>query len=77
MFHENLESIQYNAALAITAAIRGSSSKKLYQELGLEPLQSKHCFRKLCQSYKILKNKSPSYLFNIIATKLKVCKHNS
>ena len=30
-FHEKLESIQYNAALAITGAIRGSSREKLYQ----------------------------------------------
>ena len=29
--------------------------KKLYQELGLEFLQSRHWFRKLCQFYKILK----------------------
>ena len=36
-FHQKLESIQYNAALAITGAIRGSSCGKLYQELGLAP----------------------------------------
>ena len=29
-FHQKLESIQYNAALAITGAIRGSSREKLY-----------------------------------------------
>ena len=40
-FHQRIESIQYNAAIAITSAIRGTSSKKLYQELGLEPLRSK------------------------------------
>ena len=33
-FHQKLESIQYNAALAMTGAIRGTSSEKLYQELG-------------------------------------------
>ena len=33
-FHQKLESIQYNAALAITGALRGSSREKLYQELG-------------------------------------------
>ena len=37
-FHQKLESIQYNAALALTRAIRGSSREKLYQELGLESL---------------------------------------
>ena len=35
MFHEKLESIQYNAASAVTGAVRGSSSEKLYPELGL------------------------------------------
>ena len=38
-FHQKLESIQYNAALALTGTIRGSSREKLYQELGLESLQ--------------------------------------
>ena len=32
---EKIESIQYNATLAITGAIRGTSREKLYQELGL------------------------------------------
>ena len=36
---QKLESIQYNAALAITGAIRGSSREKPYQELGLESLK--------------------------------------
>ena len=38
-FHDRLESIQYNACLAITGAIRGLSREKLYQELGLELLR--------------------------------------
>ena len=37
-FHKNLESIQYNAAIAITGAIRGTSSEELFQEIGLESL---------------------------------------
>ena len=65
-FHEKLESIQYNACLAITGAIRGTSSEKLYQELGLESLKSRRWFRKLCHFYKILNEKSPSYLFDLI-----------
>ena len=36
-FYQKLQSTQYNAALAITGAIRRSSSGKLYQELGLAP----------------------------------------
>ena len=41
-FHEKFELIQYNAALAITSAIRMSSREKLYQELGSESLQQQH-----------------------------------
>ena len=37
-FSQMIESVQYNAVIAITNAIRGTSSKKLYQELGLESL---------------------------------------
>ena len=36
-FHQKLDSIQYNAALAITGAIRGTSREKVYHELGFEP----------------------------------------
>ena len=42
-FHQNTESIQYNAALAITGAIRGTSREKLYHEFGLESLVSRRC----------------------------------
>ena len=38
-FHQKMESIQYNAALAITGAIKGSSRENLYQELDLKSLQ--------------------------------------
>ena len=40
-FHQNLEKNQYNSALAITGAIRGTSKENLYQELGLESLSKK------------------------------------
>ena len=40
-FYQRLESFQYNAALAITGAIRGTSKEKLYQELCFESLQSR------------------------------------
>ena len=33
-----IESVQYNAALPITGAIRGTSKEKLYQELGFGSL---------------------------------------
>ena len=37
-FHQKLEALQYNAALAIAGAIPGTSKEKLYNELGLESL---------------------------------------
>ena len=65
-FIDQVESIQYNAALAITGAIRGSSRDKLYNELGIESLFSRRWFRKLCVFYKIFHEKSPKYLYNLI-----------
>ena len=38
-FHEKLESIQWNACLALTRARRGTSEEKIYQELGIKSLQ--------------------------------------
>ena len=64
-FHQKLESIQYNACLAITGAIRGTSKETLYQELRLESLQLRRWYRKLGMFYKIFKSKSPQYLFKL------------
>ena len=50
----------------MTGAIKGSSTEKLYQEFGIEHLRSRRWFRKLCLLYKIIKSKSPPYLFNLI-----------
>ena len=61
-----IETCQYNAALAITGAIRGSSKERLYQELGFEYLSSRSWLRKLCTFYKIVRNKSPAYLYKYI-----------
>ena len=59
-FQQKMETIQYNAALTITVAIRDSSREKPYQELGLEALQQRRWYRKLCCFYKILKSHSES-----------------
>ena len=61
-FHQNIESIQYNAALAITGAVRGTSREKLYQELGFESLQQRRWYRKLCCLFKIINNQSVTEL---------------
>ena len=50
----------------LTGTVRGTSKEKLYQEVGLESLQLRRWYRKLCLFYKIFKNKSPAYLFNLI-----------
>ena len=42
-FQNKLVSLQYNAALAIIGAIRGSSREKFYQELVLDSLKSRRC----------------------------------
>ena len=44
-FHQKIESVQYNSALAITGAIRRTSKGKLYQELGLETFVKKKMAR--------------------------------
>ena len=64
-FQNKLDSVQYNAALAITRAIIGSSRVKLYQELGLESLKSRRWYRKLWVFFKLKENKYPSYLFDM------------
>ena len=68
-FHQRLESLQYNAALAITGEIRGTSKEKLYNELGLESLQKRRWYEKLSFLYKVIANQSTSYLFNMILRK--------
>ena len=76
-FHQNIESIQYNAALAITGAVRGTSREKLYQELGFESLQQRRWYRKLCCLFKIIKNQSPSYLFQLVPSPNRYFSRNS
>jgi len=63
---QRLESIQYNAALAITGCFRGTSREKLYSELGLETLSDRRFCRKLCFFYKIVNGYTPFYLRKIL-----------
>ena len=44
---DKIESVQYNAVLAITGAIRGTSKEKLYQELGFKSLRNKRWLRRM------------------------------
>ena len=65
-FCQQIESVQYNASLAITGAIKGTSRIKLYNETGLESLKFRRWFRKLCTFYKIKSTGLSSYLFDLI-----------
>ena len=67
-FHQSLESIQDNACLSLSAAIRGSR-EIFYHELGLKSLQHQYWCRKLCLFYKIFKENKHIYLFNLMPTK--------
>ena len=40
-----IERVQYDAAVAITGAIKGTSQLKIYDELGFESLKFRRCFR--------------------------------
>ena len=66
-FHQSLESLEYSAAITLTEAIRGTSSEKLFQELGLETLKSRRYLGILCLFYKSIKEQSPAYLFQLIS----------
>ena len=59
---ETVETVQYQAALAVTGAWKGSSRSKLYEELGWESLSDRRWCRRILQIHKILNNKTPSYL---------------
>ena len=65
-FTQKIERIQYNAALAITGAIKGTSQSKLYCELGFESLKFRRWFRKLCTFFKLKTSGLPEYLFDLI-----------
>ena len=61
-FIDKIEKAQYDAALAVTGAIRGTSREKLYAELGIESLKFRRWFRKLACFYKIQSTELPKYL---------------
>ena len=52
--------------MAMTRAIRWSSTEKIYEELGLESLKSIRWYRKISFLYNVLESESPSYFFNTL-----------
>ena len=59
---EKVEKVQYEAALAITGAWKGSSRSKLYDELGWESLSDRRLCSRVKQIFKIANNLTPDYL---------------
>ena len=64
LFHQSLQSLQYSSA--ITSTIRRTQFEKLYKELGLKTPKSRRFLRKLYLLYKLIKGKSPAYIFQLI-----------
>ena len=65
-FKKKIESVQYNAELITTSAIKGTCRDKIYQELGLESLADRRWSRKLIFFNKIILGLQPSYLQNYL-----------
>ena len=67
-FSSKIESVQYNASLAITGAIKGTSQEKLYQELDLESLRSTRWLRCMCCFYKLIEYQLISFQYDTSKT---------
>ena len=63
---KEIESVQYQAALAVTGAWKGSSREKIYKELGWESLHHRRYFRRITQFFKIMNGLTPQYLVDPI-----------
>ena len=74
-FNNKIESVQYNAALAITGCVRGTSRERLYSELGLTSLYDRRRFHRLSLFYKILNNLTPEYLRLFIPDSIRRLQH--
>ena len=61
-----IESVQYEAACVVSGAWRGTSRKKLYDDLGWESLHHRRNFKRLCIFYDVFKTNFPKYLSNVI-----------
>ena len=66
-FKDKLEMVQYNAALVITGAIKGTSRDRIYRELSLESLTERRWSRKIFFFHKIINGLLPVYLQSCIS----------
>ena len=60
------EKVQYNAVLAITGAIKGTSQLKMFNELDIESLKFRRRFRCLCVFFKIEPTQILKCLYQLI-----------
>ena len=65
----NLEKLQYNAAIAITGAIKRTCKLKIYEELGFELLKFRRWMCRLYVFHKIKTRGHPEYLYKLIPAK--------
>ena len=61
-----LEKMQYNSALAIAGAIKGTSKEKLHQELGLESLKKEDGIKIFVIFIRSSSKQCPKFLLDII-----------
>ena len=66
-FEDKLEMVQYNAALVITSACKGTSRDCIYRELGLEFLAERRWSRKIFFFHNIINGLIPVYLQSYIS----------
>ena len=59
---EEIERVQYKAALAVTGAWKGSNRSKLYEEIGWEPLTYRRLSHRVIMLFKIVNRLIPYYL---------------
>ena len=62
LLSRKLESIQYEAALAVSGAWKGRNTDRLLEQQGWETLSNRRWYHRLCLFYKIVNNQAPKYL---------------
>jgi hypothetical protein len=65
-----LEILQYESAIIVTGALKGSSKQRLLSELCWEEMKTRRLFHKLTLFYKIVKGYTPSYLRSLLPPKV-------
>ena len=63
---KTLERIQYSAALAVSGAWRVTNIDRLYEGLGWKSLYYSRWYRRLGQFFKLIMNRSPTYLYQLV-----------